>query len=241
MTILAGSLLLSCKKEKSTPPPTPYGTVGLHIHTTVNDVELDSGNVAPDATGRKIKLNIAQFYFSNVTLKKADGSEVKLNNISLKTIGQETFVLGQVPAGNYTGMYFQVGLDNTTNQTMPSSCAASSVLSPQMPAMWFGSCTQGYVFMNVQGYVDTTAAMNGNADQPFCVQLGTSSMLKTVNMPAKSYSVVANQTYYIHTMADYGMLLQGVDLKAHNTISPFNNASVAAQVAYNVSNMFVFE
>lgn len=240
-TLIAGALLFSCKKEQAPPPPIPNGTVGLHIHTTVNGTELDSGATAADMNGRKIKLNIAQFYFSNVKLKKADGSEVAVSGVQLKTIGQETFLLGQVPAGNYSGLSFQVGLDNATNQTMPTSCASSSVLAPQNPAMWFGNCAQGYMFMNVQGYVDTTAAMNGNADQPFCVQLGTASMLKTITMPAKPYSIVANQTYFIHAMADYGMLLQDVNFKAHNMISPFNNATAAAQVADNVSTMFMFE
>jgi hypothetical protein len=240
--LIAGAFVSSCKKkEQSTTPPTPYGTFGLHLHTSVNNTELDSGQVGQDIHGKKIKLNIAQFYFSNITLKKSDGSEVKVGGAQLKTIGEEVYVIGQVPAGNYTGLSFQVGLDNATNQTLPSAYPASSVLSAQDPIMWFGSSSQGYIFMNVQGYIDTTSAMNGSADQPFTVQLGTGSMLKTVNLPSKSYSILANQTYFIHAVADYGILLDGLDFRTHSAITPFTDASAAAHAADNVTNMFMYE
>src|ERR1700757_2964315 len=148
----------SCKKKDSpvTPPPTPMGTIAFHLHTNIDTTEADSGVVA----------------------YKTDGTAEPISNAYiLKNISQEEYIIGQVPAGNYSRISFNVGLDAATNATNPSS--HTGVLGIQNPAMWFGSTTQGYIFMNVQGYADTSAANNGQVNVPFNYQLGTSAMLKT--------------------------------------------------------------
>lgn len=251
-TSLAAALLIfsSCTKHKVDPetPPPATGVIGIHLHTNIDVNEVDSGMVAMDANGRNIQLNIAQFYLSGFVLKKTDGSTVSLNTCVLKTIGEEMYVLGTVPTGNYSSISFNVGLEDATNHTLPSSYASGNPLGVQDPAMWFGSSSQGYMFMNVQGLSDTSATQNAPASSyvPFCYQLGTSTMLKTINMPLMSQpvSVTAKSTQslpaLIHIMCDYGKLLQGIDLKTQSSGSPFNNPAVATQVAANITSMFMY-
>src|ERR1700751_3342238 len=125
-------LFFSCKKKDSAnpAPPTPMGTLAFHLHTNIDSTEADSGLVCHDASGRQIKLSSAQFYASGITAVKSDGSTVTMSNVYiLKTIANEEYVIGTVPAGNYNSVWFNVGIDAATNQTTPSSHPASSVLS----------------------------------------------------------------------------------------------------------------
>ena len=238
----------SCKKKDSpvTPPPTPMGTIAFHLHTNIDTTEADSGVVVIDhASSKKFQLNVAQFYISGVVAYKTDGTAEPISNAYiLKNISQEEYIIGQVPAGNYSRISFNVGLDAATNATNPSS--HTGVLGIQNPAMWFGSTTQGYIFMNVQGYADTTATHTGNVNQPFTYQLGGNIELKSINMPvmANSLVVTASNTNALpaefHIICDYGILLNNVNFKTNNAIAtPFNSDSTTVkQISNNIANMF---
>ncbi|HXB41107.1 MAG TPA: MbnP family protein [Bacteroidia bacterium] len=253
-TIIAISLFafLSCKKKTTdTPPPVPTGVVGIHLHTDINVTEVDSGKVATDANGRKFQLNTAQFYAYNFILKKTDGSAVTISNGNyiLKTIGTEMYVLGTVPAGNYSSISFNVGVDPAYNASNPSTFPSSSPLYTQNPPMWFGSTAQGYMFANIQGLADTSVSQTSTVSQyqSFSYQLGTNAMLKTISLPAMSMplSVTANTTSgnpaLFHVICDYGKLLQGVNFKTQNAATPFGNTAVATQIANNLPGMFHYE
>ena len=65
---------------------------------------------------------------------------------------------------------------------------------------------------------------------------------RNVSLPARAFSVVANQIQYVHLIADYGKLLNGIDFKAHNNVTPFSSDSLAAtQIANNILTMFHYE
>jgi len=246
VTLLIAALgsATSCKKDSATPATTTTqtGVLGFHIHTMIDTTEADSGLVATDLTGRRFQLNVAQFYISNVKLKKLDGTYITVDNVYLlKTIAQEEYIVGNVPAGNYKSVSFDVGLDATTNSKNPSSFAASSPLSAQTPNMWFGSTSQGYMFMNIEGKADTSATNNGSVNQSFTYQLGTSSMLRTVNLPDNSFTITAGQTQQVHFYADYGKLLKGINFKTQSMGMPSMDPAVAVQVADSIPIMFRYE
>jgi len=138
----------SCKKESATPAPTTTtaqtGVLGFHIHTMIDTAEADSGLVATDLTGRRFQLDIAQFYISNVKLKKLDGTFITVDNVYLlKTMAQEEYIVGNVPAGNYKSVSFDVGLDATTNAKNPSSFAASSPYQHKLQACGLAPLRKG--------------------------------------------------------------------------------------------------
>jgi hypothetical protein len=242
----------SCKKDSTTStttPPTPMGTIAVHLHTNIDTTEVDSGIVVLDnSSGKKFQLNIAQFYMSGVVAHKADGTAEPISNAYiLKTMRQEMYVIGQVPTGNYKSISFNVGIDATTNSTDPS--AHTGVLGVQNPNMWFGWQWQGYIFMNVQGYADTTTTHTGPANQPFIYQLGGNTQLKTINMPAMPTNLVVTTSNTnalpaeFHIICDYGVLLNNVNFKTNNTAAtPFNSDSVIVKaISNNIPNMFKYE
>lgn len=215
----AGLIISSCKKKDSTTTPTTpttpaNGTVMLHLHTNVDTNEVDTyGQVYVMSGGRKISVDIAQLYLSGIQLVKADGSTYDIGSLNLlKVMENEEYMLGSVPAGNYKSIKFNVGLTAATNSTTPA--ANDSTLNK--PAMWFGSTAQpsGYVFVNFQGKIDTSTAANLPVAQmqSFMYKIGTDAHLKNVSMPNQNYSVVPNQTQFIHIVIDYSKLFTGYSL-----------------------------
>ncbi len=237
------SIACSCNKTNNA-VTTPKGILYLHLHTNIDTNEAGVGDVARDSSGRYFSFTLADFYMSGIVLHKSDGSTYSVSGVYVKKfIDSEEYYVDSIPAGNYTSISFNVGIDAATNSTNPSSYPSSNILSMQTPSMWFGSTSQGYIFMNLQGMADTTTGDAGTiVNCPFSYQLGTSAMLETVNMPTHAtYDVVANQVTFIHLICDYGKALRGINFKTQSTATPFSNAAVAQQIANNIPTMFRYE
>jgi hypothetical protein len=251
MIILSSS---SCKKEKNEEPSpdnsttnttTAHGTLMFHLHTYIDAQEVDAYNIeyTTDA-GRNISLSIAQLYISDIQLEKLDGSFYTVpNKTLLKILEVETYLVGNVPAGNYKSVRFKVGLPSATNVLSPTASSDSLILNRL--DMWFSNTVQpdGYVFLNVQGTIDTSLEMSGKMC-PFVYKLGTNAHYKQVNMPAQNFTILPNQTEFVHMYVDYNRLFTGVILdSAHLNITTVaeNNAPLATQIANNLSAIFKYE
>ena len=234
ITALAVAGLIACtsckKKDSSTSNPTPpvtNGIISFHLHTNISTNEdslTPSGigfpiqdsifNTVPSAKGYvNIKLDTAQLYISNIVFHNANGSNAAVSGqYILKYIGAEgPYIVGSVPAGEYTSVSFNVGLDATANgmtpsmnmadayQQFPGSGAGTTFNVFNPPAMftnsvgdmgtiapmWSGtwSASTGYYFVNVSGFADTSLQQTGQY-QHFSYQLSTTTV--AVNLPAQT-------------------------------------------------------
>lgn len=240
----------SCKKKKNEDTPTPApanGTLFLHFHTNADTNEVDTYNqVYVMSGGRKISVSIAQLYVSGIQLVKSDGSTYDVSGVNiLKLMQEEQYVAGSVPSGNYKSIRFNVGLAPSTNSSTPA--ANDSTLN--RPNMWFGSSAQpsGFVFVNFQGKIDTSAAGNNTTAQmqPFNYRVGTNAHLKNVAMPDQNYSVVPNQAQYVHIVIDYAKLFNGITLNVNSNLTMTsvsdNSLPLATQLTNNIPLMFTYE
>jgi hypothetical protein len=247
---IVGLSLHSCKKDKDPTPTTPAAATGMlafHIHTNIDTMEVeDYDSVYTTTAGRKIAVHKSQLYISNIQAVKLDGSTYDITGIiKLMKQGEEEYVIGNVPAGNYKSIKFNVGLSATTNAAIP----ANSDSTLNQPAMWFGNTAQpsGFIFLNFEGTIDTTTAGNASVSQmqTFNYKIGTGMNLKTVTMPDQNYTVSADQVQYIHMVADYNMLFDGIQLNLSsnlNVVSPSDNATMLGmQIANNIPMMFRYE
>ncbi len=243
-------MLLSCQKtDTTTPVATPTGIFMFHLHTYIDFSEVDAYNITyTTLAGRKMSLSLAQMYISDVQLVKLDGSTVSISGKKiLKTFEQETVIVGEVPVGNYKSFKFKVGLDATTNASSPSSSADTSILN--RTDMWFSSTAQpsGYVFMNVQGKIDTTTAGNGTAAQmqPFVYKIGTNANYTQITMSDKNFTVVEGQPIFGHLIIDYSKLFSGIALNQSANLSVAtvgaNTSAVATKIVNNIPSMFSYE
>lgn len=94
--------------------------------------------------------NIEQLkhYFSNLTLIKPNGERVNLGNYHLLDAhvpGTCNFTIPNVPAGNYTGISFLIGVDSARNY----SGVQEGALDPAWQMFW--TWNTGYVFFRING------------------------------------------------------------------------------------------
>ena len=226
-----------------------------------------------------IKLDTAQLYISNIVFHNANGSSTAVNGqYILKYIGAEgPYIVGKVPTGNYTSVSFNVGLDAAENGMSPSMNMADAyqqfpgsvtgttfnVFNPPamftnsvgdmgtIAPMWSGtwSSSNGYYFVNVSGYADTSLQQTGKY-QHFSYQLSTTTV--AVSLPSQtvanagqtSVSVTTSHTLNspaeMHLICDYGQLMKGITSfkPPYNTTS---NATTATAIRNGVANMFHYE
>jgi hypothetical protein len=241
--ILIITMFSGCQKKNEAAAPS--GILYFHLHTNIDTAEVDEyGTIHQDANGRRMYLSLAQLYLSGINAREAAGTEFAVQGaVILKVKDTEQYLVGNVPAGNYNSVSFSVGLDPAENQKDPSTIMKPNPLAAQDTSMWFGDTSKGYIFVNVSGGVDTTAAQNAaiEAFQPFSFQLGTSAELEMVSMPDQAFTVVPNQGQEVHIIIDYSKLLTGLNMKTENSATPFVNSSLAGKVAANITSMFRYE
>ena len=252
----------SCKKKDDvtgTPAAaTPTGTLAFHLHTNVDTNEVDTFGATYVLTGgRKITLNVAQCYVSNIMLVGVSGSMTAVPNVvKFKRQQNEVYTIGSVPVGNYTSVMFDIGLGATANATAPVTTdtilyqpgMAAMGMIPAMPTTWFSNpwgASTGYIFLSLQGTIDTTTAGNGTNMIPFSYNIGTSANSETITMPNQNFSVTANQVTFVHMIIDYYKLFNGIKLNDPNNLqmntTADNTTALGIQLAHNIQSMVSYE
>ena len=250
--VLFISLLLAhtgCQKSDNQPVSfIDSGMLYFHLHTYLDTNEVKSyGTVYTTSTGRKISLTQAQLYISNIQLVKLDGSFYNITRpVLLQRHQQEDYFIAKVPVGSFKGVRFGVGFDSLANTR-----AADTDTALNHPDMWLDNTAQpaGYIFVSMQGRIDTTAAATGSEAQmqPFTYRLGTYGHYRQVVMPDHSpyYKITKGQATYVHIAADYSRLFTNIPLdRGANLIvvSAADNASVISDtLSNNILRMFSYE
>ncbi len=250
------SMSITSCLPKATPAP---ATMWFHLHTNIDTNEVDDTSALyRDANGRRFGLKTAQFLISNVVLRNVNGTTYPIANAYvLKDIDSEQYLVGQVPAGTYNGVSFDVGLDNATNALQPYGFKTIGYVPNT--TMWYGNTTQGYMFMKIQGFADTTVAQNGTRANalPFSYEIGAEAGIGVIAMPTRGtgayssfpvYPVVAGGVVYVHLICDYGKLLNGIVFKPGatgfigDTTDTYNiNPTLSHAIVNNFNTMFRYE
>lgn len=245
LAVAAGLLFMTGCKKDSTPAPTAM--LKFHIHTNLGSSEADSGDVHANPAGKNILLSHAQFYLSGIKLIKTDGSTVSVSGTVLVKMGNEEYTVGNIPVGTYKSATFNVGVQPSENHTDPSAHTGTS-LATQSPAMHYPATADGYIFMLVDGLIDSSGS--GIPDKAFSYQIGTDALLKTVTLGdhtaapySRAYDATANGLIEIHMIADYNKLFGNVDMVQNNQSNSIDawSANIAATLAGNIPTMFDYE
>ncbi|MCW3124860.1 MAG: hypothetical protein JWO03_518 [Bacteroidetes bacterium] len=246
MLMVAVVLFLTGCKDPA--PATQTGMLMFHLHTNLDADEVDAGDVHTNWNGKNIQLDRAQYYISGVKLIKADNSTVSVPGTILVRMGQEIYMVGNAPVGTYKSLSFNVGVQPADNHKAPATHSATDDLSEQTPTMHFASTADGYIFMAVEGMIDSSAGGTGTPDKSFSYHIGTDALLKTVTMPDHSaapyntsFVVSATSGATVHMMADYNKLFNTVDMSTNNITNTTDINWIATTLAGNIPNMFSYE
>ena len=235
LTILIGS---GCKKL-----PNDTSLLVLNIHPYFGADSLVIGKNYRTSSGDSLSFSRTSFYLSNVQLTNAAGTIVAVPGYTLVTSATGlNIIAGSIPIGTYKSISFSVGLPSNANHTDPSTYA-SGPLAVQNPAMHFATDAGGYLFMAVEGAVDSTNT-NLSPNKTFSYHIGTDSLFKTANLPDHSvapytaFNATGTKVVTIDIVADYSVFLQNVNIP-HSPVTNTTDLPVLADtLAAHIPQMF---
>lgn len=158
-------------------------TLMLNTDAKFGSEALVIGNEYTLMSGRKISFDILRFYMSNFRLVSATG-ETSLEDVYRQWSPEKSEMdLGTVPAGNYTALKFDVGVDDASNTGDPASWPDDHALSSSSATFDHWNWSSGYLFMKVEGKVDGSDPMDGVAADDLRWHIGTSASRRTITIP----------------------------------------------------------
>jgi len=180
--------------------------------------------------GRKLKFTKAQFYVSAVRLSKAGSSSTPPEMPYALVQSLETnYDFGTVDAGTYSALEFEIGVDSLANHGDPTQWGATHPLYVNSLYASYWDWSQGYVFMKLEGYVDTSAATNGTASAGFAYHIGNDEMLRAVTISLNK--TIEGSNAAIELNVDYAKLLEDVDLQTELQTHSIANEPLAIKIA----------
>lgn len=238
--------LQGCKREGCTDPlSTNYdpeakaddgsctyaqSTVRLRFTHMVGSEPFAFDSVYQTPEGRNYKFTAARFHLSSPVLMGEDG-DLPLHQYLQVKADTRDYVLDTVDPGHYTGLRFDIGVDSATNHGDPTLLPDTHPLSLMNPAQDHWSWSGGYVFLKLEGRVDSTAAMTGAMDRFFFFHLASEVMRTPVTL-ASHFDLGSATEHTLSITIDWGQAFAGVDLRRASTQTT-DNLPLAQQVMQN--------
>lgn len=241
LAIFAAVSFSSCDKKDDDHDHDGTGHLHVYFNNEYSGTALSTAATYSGSNGRNFNFEQAQYYISNVRLVNHDGEEVPANTYLLAKTGESNEIeFEELAAGHYMKLRFDVGIDSTTNHTDPSTYPSTSVLASQSPSMHW-SWASGYIFLRLQGLVDTSAAVSGTIDGPWEIHLGMDNFRTSVELDI-DVTVDADSHPGVNVNFDLANLLTGIDLGgADISTHTMDNMPLANKVKANIASSFSVE
>lgn len=166
--------------------------------------------VFPIWNNKKVKLNRAAFYVSNMVLRQSDNAKVELKNQYLLVNAAKpntTFDLGNWTVSSINGIDMSIGISKLINHNDPASWPANHPLAPQNPSMHWGWAA-GYIFVLLEGLVDN----NGDGTPETVFEYHNTGDELFTTLEVKGSAVASNGELQVRLALDYAKLFQNMTL-----------------------------
>ncbi len=252
-SLIISLLIASCKSD---PDPNENNILTLSFSNQVGNqaLTLGSGNYK-NAFGENFTITTFNYFISNISLKKSDGTLYTIPQDSSYFLVKETnaaskkVVLRGIPTGDYTELKFMIGVDSLRN-TMDIS-RRKGVLDPGDATHdgdgMYWSWNSGYIFMKLEGTSPQVPA-DAAGNQKYRYHIGgfggynakTFNNTRTVTLPLGSIAakIGPNQQPTIEVIADAAKVFDGtqkISLAQYPTVM---FADFSTTVANNYVSMF---
>lgn len=246
LALLGTTVFVACDDDDDGPGPAENGSVNVNFIAEYagNDLAIQSETYDyPD--GSDLKVQLFQYFVSDLELIPADGGEnVLLSDILLvrydnaQDDNRDQYQFADVPAGEYSGIRYGLGVSPDLNNQPPSAYPADFVLNES--EYWNDNVR--YVFAKIEANVDLEN--DGTFDTPVSYHLGNNSIYTTIEFTAP-ITVSPNDATTLDLTADVR------DALAENstTFQDFSdenqrivhggNQAVAADIWTRLTNQFI--
>jgi len=233
----AASWLLGCKKDAASEPGT--GSVSFAVANVVGTKALAfDGTAYATASGETFTVQKFKYYLSNLKFTKADGSTYaapsEYHLIDAANPSSTSFTVSNVPAGDYTGVSFVVGVDSTATKADP--LALTGDLNPANAMYWPWS--SGHIFLKLEA-----TATTGGAASPIVCHVGgyraPYSAIVTASPALNGTLLVrAGQAPKIQLSADVLSLFDGPSPSSHIALSAFPEIMMPSPLAVQIARNY---
>lgn len=238
----------SCKKEDEI-NPNDKNSLFVNFENKVGASALTLGTAYTNGSGEDFTVTTLNYFVSNVSLKKEDGTTVSFPNqyFLIRQSDASTWApeLKDVPAGNYTSITFNVGVDSTKSVSDVSQrTGALDVATNGMYWSW----NSGYVFFRFEGTSSVVPASSSGA-KAFQLHVGgyggIAATSKTANnnrsvtlaLPTKA-TVRNNIAPKLQMYADLAKVFNGTTVLKLATTNSVHSPAAAVPIANNYATMF---
>jgi hypothetical protein len=229
-----------------------FGSVEIEFENQADGSPLVFGKDYTNAAGESLQFTLFNYYISNVVLIKDDGTRFVVPKDKSYFLckhdepSTRKFTINDVPAGDYTGLEFMVGVDSA--KSVSPIAERTGVLDPATGASGhYWSWNAGYIFMKMEGTSPAAPA----PDNIFQYHIGlfggfnnpTINNLKTIQLtvPGSAAKVREDHAPHFHLFVDALEVF-----KSPNTLSIAANPVThgnpfSANIANNYADMFVID
>ncbi|PIY12941.1 MAG: hypothetical protein COZ18_00925 [Flexibacter sp. CG_4_10_14_3_um_filter_32_15] len=180
--IAFSTALSSCKKDSETEPeidPNKKGMLEIKFDNIVGQDDFTLGKDYQNAAGETFKVDLLQYYISNIILKSENGSEYIVPQeesyflIKEHDENSRNIQIPNVPEGNYNELIFTIGVDSLRN-TMPPA-QRTGVLDVGVEGAgkeMYWSWNSGYIFFKMEGTSTAIEPTDTNPNGKFRYHIG---------------------------------------------------------------------
>lgn len=245
----------------------------LEIEPLVGGLTYDAAT-AYTIADRSITFTNARLYVTGLVLLGADGSETVVPTPEAEVIalpakdendadvtytttdrvlyyafdqGETTKMLGEFPAGEYTGLRFMVGMTDLLNRVDATAAPATHPLAKREDVNNHWSWNSGYIYLRFDGEVDGDATPDGTRESAWRKHLGSDPFAATVTVDfggVQTLNADAMQT--LQVAFDFATLIEGnidlADADERDSISIRSDTerAVAGRVVEDMEAAFSF-
>ncbi len=250
LAFLAVLSLYSCDKEEEQ----GEGQLQIEFAAIGTDSEpFAYGKVYQTSLGHCYSFSKLTFYLSDIRLVEASGAEVKIQETAFIDFGDDPIVgnlsnvqalsINEIPAGNYVGLRFAIGVDSVLNHSDPAVHATDHPLSLFQGSFW--TWNTGYRFLQFEGNVDADSCDIDGFDTFFQYHIGADALYTEVSTLSFPFEVVKDQNQSVGLKIDIERLFNNTSSVIDVAKKNFNHTSTdmdqAKRIMTNFSQVFSAE
>ncbi len=212
--LLLISLTISCKKKDPEPQPVD-NFLRITIQPTYSnngddDVQLDSVYTTPE--GYKVKFTDVKFYLTK--LKNGNSNLLESAFFDFRETG---LLLARIKGdySQFSGLQGYIGVDSVLNHSDPSAFPNESPLNISNAGQMHWGWSAGYIFINLEGKVDTIPDGVNNLNHSFSFHIGTDAFRRDLSFSNVTWQTITDSEKVFSLKLDLWKFL-------HNPLNPID-------------------
>ncbi|MCG8575196.1 MAG: hypothetical protein MI810_09960 [Flavobacteriales bacterium] len=229
----------SCKKNNK-----KTGTYTMDFQVQTDDVNRELSYVFPNAANQDLKIELLQFYISDIILVDKKGEDCDIKDIELVKIGTDgkASLSYDIPAGDYTKLKFNLGVPKELNEADPTGFDDSDHPLHVSNNTYWGWATM-YRFFSLEGRYDVE--QDGTFDGTYAYHTGFEESFVSVeydlNMSMGKDGAITN-TFNINLASLFDNGANSVDVVTEPTYhGNYEEVNLSVRVMNNLKSSLSME